>query len=183
MERKLWRIFLLLPILTSLVACVSETVMTVEVTRIVKETVIVYQTQDVIMTPTPKPPYTPALRACQPDNCEPYFAGAEVIRQYFTFIDQGLYEEAYGLLSQSEQDRQSFEDYIIGAESYYQVVKTITIEPYYASDPDTEIQYYVQYYHESDRPIDRNIHYSFITVIKEDGIWKLDAFANMTKRY
>ena len=79
MNKKRWLILLLVPLTTGLVGCVQEVVRTVEVTRVVQETVIVPRVREVVVTATPKPPYTPALRACQPDNCEPYFAGAETL--------------------------------------------------------------------------------------------------------
>jgi len=181
MKKKRWEILIMIPIIASLVGCVSETVRTVEVTQVVQETVIVPRVREVVITATPRLPYTPALRACQPDNCVPYFAGAEVIRQYYTFIDQGLYEDAYNLLSQARQDRQSLEDCIIGYEIFFKTVKVITLEPYYSFDPNSEIQYYVQYYHESEKAWEKNIDYSFITTIIEGGAWKIDAFDNLTK--
>ncbi|MDY6846337.1 MAG: hypothetical protein SVP52_04290, partial [Chloroflexota bacterium] len=63
----------------------------------------------------------------------------------------------------------------------FKTVKVITLEPYYSFDPNSEIQYYVQYYHESEKAWEKNIDYSFITTIIEGGAWKIDAFDNLTK--
>jgi hypothetical protein len=183
MNKKRWLILLLVPLTTGLVGCVQEVVRTVEVTRVVQETVIVPRVREVVVTATPKPPYTPALRACQPDNCEPYFAGAETIRQYFAFIDQGLFEEAYNLFSQSKQDRKSLEDYIIGCEIYFRTVKVITIEPYSSPDPETEILYYVQYYNESKNEWESGVNYMLVRTIMEDSSWKINEFSKMTSKF
>lgn len=104
-----------------LLSACSPTVQTVEVTRIVPQTVVVTQLVRVPITTTPVPTDTPVSATSTPvptEIPEPTHVidlskqdGSIVIVQYYTLLDLHLYAQAYDLFSSSNQWRRSNDKY------------------------------------------------------------------------
>jgi hypothetical protein len=122
-------LFLLLALVFS--ACNSNSSVTVTATQAIPQTAT--------STAPPRPATatwylktaTPVLPTPPPDDIG-YFDGVIIITQYYTFLDHGLYEEAYQLLSSSARDRLgSLEDYVAYQKSWFKELKIISIVPQY----------------------------------------------------
>ena len=201
MESKPHKLFLALLLVCVLVACSSETIQTmevtrsvlqtVEVTRIVPQTVIATQIIPIIATTTPEP-LTPAVQTSQPSTDTLLIDGGIVIVQYYTLLDQGLFEEAYQLLSSSAQSPQSVEDFVAGAKMAFKTVNVITVQPYneWASrrgyppseDPDGQKRFYVEIVAEGESGMSGSVpngvvQHLWLGVVQENSEWKIDSFS------
>ena len=161
---------------------------TIEVTRVITQTGIVPQAN---VTSTGKEMIS-ATTEPQPIHDKGYYDGIVVITQYYTFLGHGLYEEAYHLLSSSEQSHHNLEDYIANADSFFQRVEIITVEPYTAwseqhggpAKPDTkEMKRFaveIRAWGEgkmSGSAVSGDLQLLFLTLVLEDGKWKINSFA------
>jgi len=170
---------------------------TAEVTRVVTQTVIVThaveETTSITQESTINTEVTPQM-----DIDPAYFDGIIVITQYYMFLGHGLYEEAYRLLSSSAQKHsKDVDDYIKGARSSFKSVEIITIQPYYlwanerdsqaSPETDNERRFYVQIIAEgegnmSGSVLNGTLQTIFLSLIQENGEWKIDTFATIAKK-
>lgn len=154
MRKTLW----LMASLFLLTACTTNTPTVVEPT-------LVTPTQTLQVTKTPFPTFTTTPKVETPtltpisselvDMDPAYFDGIVVITQYLTYLDLGLYKEAYELLHPGGANLQSEEDFMLGAEKAYQSVEIKTIQPYFiwaenhgllaSSDTENQKQFYVEF--------------------------------------
>jgi len=161
---------------------------TIEVTRVIPQTVIATQAN---VTSTEKEVISATIES-QPTHDKGYYDGIVVITQYYTFLGHGLYEEAYYLLSSSAQSHHNLEDYIANAEGFFQRVEIITVEPYTVwseqhggpARPDTkEMKRFaveIRAWGEgkmSGSAVSGDLQLLFLTLVLEDGKWKIDSFA------
>jgi hypothetical protein len=176
--------FLLLVIILS-VACTSTTIQTLEVTRLVPQTILV---TDII---TPIPPISTS-KTLEPEN-EVYFEGIIVIVEYYKLLDQSRYEEAYQLLgAQAKTHSPNLEDYVASSRIAFKDVKIVTIQPYdeWASqqgyqpslDPKMREVFFVQIIAKgigvnSGSAISGEVQTLFITVTQEEGQWRIASFS------
>lgn len=165
-------------------ACSNEIVQTVEVTRIIPQTVVV--------TATPEPAAITA-EIQYPDDNSAYFDGILTITQYYKLLDQGKYREAYQLLSKSaRQHVPDLDEYIESKTLAFKSVKIVTIQPFdeYVKqqggenwqDFENNNEFYVQLIAFGEGPmsgaaISGEIQTLFITVVQEDGVWKIDSWS------
>ena len=182
-------------------AC-SPTVQTVEVTRIVPQTVVVTQLVQVPITMTPVPSGTPAPPIDIPVPTEtPESAraidlsrqdGSIVIVQYFTLLDLHLYEQAYNLFSYTKQLHSPKEKFLEGEKEFSKVVKVLKVIRYNdwikqmgRRDPKvSDNWYYVQIYAEGEHEfagaypngIQPDL---FVRVTLENGEWKIEEFSTV----
>ena len=160
---------------------------TVEVTKIIPQTVIVTQIVQrtaVVISKTP----APVNIRTEPDQNTAYYDGVIVIAQYYTLLDQRLYEQAYQLLSTSRPKATSLEEFVRGHEmviiySY----KLISAQPYYewvekqgftpTPDSETNKRFYIRVYAEGEGgmagSVTNGVHTYFATLVWENGEWKL----------
>jgi len=106
---------------------------TIEVTRLVPLKTATHLPE--IPASIPKPSVSSVSVILQVDTktvqLDPaYFDGFVVLAQYYTLLDHGLYEEAYRLLSSSQQKRHSLGDYTDFYLHDLNGVKIIGIQPY-----------------------------------------------------
>ena len=122
-----------------------------------------------------------------------YFEGMIVIAQYYELLDQARYQEAYRLLGPTaRQHSPTVEDYVASAARAFTNVKILVIMPYdewvrqQGHEPSNNSEFknlfYVQIMAEgeggmSGSAVSGEIQTLFITVISEDGAWKIDSFA------
>ena len=185
-----------------LTACTSGAVQTVEVTRLVPQTIevtrIAPQTimaTEAIITLAQTNPATPLSQHIVEIR---YYDGIIVISQYYTFLGNGLYEEAYQLLSSSAQSPQSLEEYIVNKGRAFQTVVIVAIVPYYVAveqqggltQPDTQdrIRFAVQIRAWGEGGMSGSIPNGelqelFLELILEDGSWKINSFATAPMPY
>ncbi len=177
--------FLLLLVIIAIAACSGNTTQTVEVTRLVLQTVQV----TVVTTPVP------SVSTSQISNSENavYFEGIIVIAEYYKLLDQALYEDAYQLLGVSaKQHSPKLEDYIASSTRAYKSVKIVDIQPYDEwirqqgheplLDPELKNVFYVQIIAEgegvmSGAAVSGEVQTLFITVVHEDSNWRIDSFS------
>lgn len=173
---------------------------TVEVTRIVPQTVEITKIipQTVIATPIVEGMTTSTLEPTRisvtpQDDINPdYFDGIIVITQYYTFLGNGLYEQAYQLLSASAQSPRSLDDYKEMASHAFKVVEIDSILPYYIAveqqggqatpDPSNIKRFAVQIRSWGDGNASGSqpngaLQDLFLGLVLEDGRWKIDSFA------
>lgn len=121
-----------------------------------------------------------------------YFDGLITITKYFTFLDLGLFEEAYNLLSASNQARRDKDEWLELAPSFFITVRIIKIEPIFYftrqhsyNTPTQETgeirSYYVEIIPEgeggmSGSALNGVVLSQFITLIQENSKWKIDGF-------
>ncbi len=120
-----------------------------------------------------------------------YYEGIIVITQYYTYLDVGLYEQAYRLLSVSAQGHSRLEEYVELASHIYAVVEIHSILPYYIAieqqggktepDPINNRRFAVQIRswgegNESGPQPNGVLQDLFLGLILEDGKWKIDSF-------
>lgn len=180
-----------------LTSCSSGTVQNVEVTRLIPQTVevtrIIAQTAMMIPTTqetvesTPKPAKETSTGVqAEPDAS--YYLGIVVIAKYYALVEQGLYEEAYKLLSPNRPHAESLEEYVVNRNMFkLKKAKIITIRPSYESeyqlryrttpDPLNKRMYYMEIDEEGENGMAganmNGIHDYFVTVLLEHGEWKL----------
>lgn len=182
-------------------AC-SPTVQTVEVTRIVPQTVVVTQLVQVHITVTPLPSDTPTPPTRTPISTstpEPTHGidlskqdGRIVIVQYYTFLDLHLYEQAYDLFSYTRKLDSPKDKYLEGEKEFSKVVKILQLYRYNdylkQNGRDTpkvsDNWYLVQLYAEGEHEfagayLNGTQPGIFIRVTLEDGIWKIDEFSSL----
>ena len=178
-------LFFALLALIALAACSITATHTVEVTRLVPQTVLV----TVVTTPVP------SVSVSQTSDSENtvYFEGMIVIAEYYKLLDQALYEHAYQLLGASaKQHSPNLEDYVASSTRAYKSVKIVGIQPYdewikqqgHEPSPDPELKntFYVQIIAEgegvmSGSAVSGEVQTLFITVVQEDGQWRIDSFS------
>lgn len=198
MKKQHYRLGLCLLAIFILSACSEQSIQTVEVTRLVPQTVIATRgaPQTVVVTPTRQLTRTstlpPTLTPTVENQPTRYYDGVIVITQYYTFLGNGLYEEAYHLLSSSAQKPHSLEDYIVTKSINFHTVQIITIQPFdewrrqqdahFTPDPPTRPRFFVQIIATgeggmSGSAINGTVQDLFLTVIQENGEWKIDDFA------
>jgi hypothetical protein len=129
MRKKAYKISIFILLLLIASACSSGNNQVAEVTKVVPQTVIVTQiieaTEVSIRKPTVEASDTSKI------GIDPaYFDGIVVIAQYYTFLDHGLYEDAYQLLSSEAQRPHSLEEYVDGAEMFFRTVEINGIQPF-----------------------------------------------------
>jgi hypothetical protein len=163
---------------------------TVEITRIVPQIVIATPIVEESTDSTLEPLIISATPRTDinPDN----FDGIIVITQYYTFLGNGLYEQAYRLLSASAQDARSLEDYIEMASHAFKAVEIDSILPYYIAveqqggqitpDPSNKKRFAVQIRswgegNASGSQLNGVLQDLFLGLVLEDGKWKIDSFA------
>lgn len=125
---------------------------------------------------------TPVLPTPPPDDIG-YYEGIIAITQYYTFLGHGLYEEAYHLLSSSARERMgSLEDYIGYEKSWFKELKIISIVPqFHRTNSMNRRRFVVSIVvwgeRESSENNDIGDDYTlYVTLIKEDDVWKIEAF-------
>lgn len=160
---------------------------TVEVTRIIPQTVIVTQHSQRTATIVPKTPVPVEIRT-EPDQNTAYYDGIIVLAQYYTLLDQKLYEQAYQLLSPSKPNAISLEEYMTSNEMFtIYSYKLISAQPYYEwaeelgskSSPDSETKkrFYIRLYVEGEEGWagfgTKGVHTFFVTLVWENSAWKI----------
>lgn len=137
---------------------------------------------------------TPVAATITPESEDAvYFEGMIVIAQYYKLLDQAQYQEAYQLLgSTARQHAPDVEDYVASAARAFKNVKILVIEPYDewvrqqghapSNDPELKNIFYVQIVAEGEGKMSGSaasgeVQTLFITVVSEDGEWKIDSFA------
>ncbi len=190
MRKTLW----LMASLFLLTACTTNTPTVVEPT-------LVTPTQTLQVTKTPFPTFTTTPKVETPtltpisselvDMDPAYFDGIVVITQYYTFLDEGLFEEAYTLLSSEQQKRQSLEEYTKMKAMAFKTVKILKIQPYYyfaqhqgwkaAQETGDERQFYIQIIAEGEGGMSGSylngvVQSLFLSLIQEKSSWKINGF-------
>lgn len=160
---------------------------TVEVTKIVPQTVIVTQLVQSTATIKLKTPIPVEIRT-EPDQNTAYYDGVIVLAQYYTLLDQKLYEQAYQLLSPSKPNAKSLEEFISGHEMVkISTFELISAQPYYewakeqgskpSPDSETKKRFYIRVYAEGEGgmagSITNGVHTFFATLVWENGEWKI----------
>jgi hypothetical protein len=100
---------------------------TVDVTRFVQQPTIASESEatTTVTEPAGAPLPVTVQAGSSSFQLDPeYFKGLVILTEYYTLLDHGLYEESYQLLSSSQQQRYSFEDY---ASFYEHDLKSIKI--------------------------------------------------------
>lgn len=170
---------------------------TVEVTKSISQTVVVTRAVPPIITATKidqlvvaTPTTTPTKLALQPNQDTAYYDGIIVISRFCTLFGQGLYEQAYDLLTLSSSGTVSLEEYIknskilkihtyklISAQPYHEWVKKQG--RYYSGDSWDKKWFYVSIYAEGEGgagAVPNGVHEYFALVVWEKGEWKLAGF-------
>jgi len=121
-----------------------------------------------------------------------YYDGIIVITQYYTFLGHGLHEEAYWLLSVPEQNYHNLDEYVEDTRLAFKTVEIISIQPYFAAvkeqggqitpDPSNKKRFVVQIRawgegNMSGSVMNGTLQTLFLTLVLEDGRWKIDSFA------
>lgn len=188
-------VILLLTFLLTACGNGSGAIQTVEVTRLVPQTIEVTRIvrQTAITTPVTEAAILSTAES-QPVQDSGYYDGIIVITQYYTFLGHGLYEEAYQLLGPSATSHSpSLEDYVNMAKMSFRTVEIVAIQPLYewkkqqvdpsiTPDPQNEKRFFVQIRawgegEMSGSVVSGTLQTLFVTVIQENGEWKIDSFA------
>lgn len=177
--------------------CVQQTVevtrmvpQTVEITRIVQQTVL---TTPIVEQSTYSTVELPMVSTTPRTDINPdYFNGIIVITQFYTFLGNGLYEQAYRLLSASAQNARGLEDYKKMASHAFKAVEIDSILPYYIAveqqggqatpDPSNKKRFAVQIKswgegNASGSQPNGTLQDLFLGLVLENGKWKIDSFA------
>lgn len=160
---------------------------TVEVTKIVNQTVIVTEFVERTSVPPQRTPIAFEIRA-EPDQETAYYEGIIVLAEYYTLLDQGLFEQAYLLLSQSRPNAKSLEEYLADRElvNIY-AYRLISAQPYYewsekqggkaSPDPKNRKRFYIRVFAEGEGgmagSVTNGIHTFFAKLVWENGEWKI----------
>jgi hypothetical protein len=163
---------------------------TVEITRIVPKTVLATQ---IVADMTNSTLEIPNISATHRTSINPdYFDGVIVITQYYTFLGNGLYEQAYQLLSASVHEVRSLDDYIEMASHVFKAVEIDSILPYNIAveqqgghvtpDPSNKERFAVQIRswgegNTSGSQPNGVVQDLFLGLVLEDGKWKIETFA------
>lgn len=125
---------------------------------------------------------TPILPTPPPDDIG-YFDGVIVITQYYTFLDHGLYEEAYQLLSSSARTRiGNLEDYMEYEKSWFSKLEIISIYPQYLKTNSMDRRRFIVTFISwgegrlSGAGISGKEQTLYLTLVRESGKWKIDSF-------
>ncbi len=160
---------------------------TIEVTKIIPQTVVVTQIVQRTVAEIPKTPAPVEIKS-EPDQNTAYYDGVIVLAQYYTLLDQRLYEQAYQLLSTSRPNAKSLKEYVAGNEMFIiYTYKLISAQPYYEwaeelgvnSSPDSENKkrFYIRVYAEGEEGWagfgTNGVHTFFVTLVWENGNWKI----------
>lgn len=105
-----------------LIGCNSNQVKQVEVTRIVRETVVVTEAAPPV-TQTPEPVDESIFSV---ENNEIRI----LVTEYYVLLDYGLYEEAFNLLDPSFQEKYSLEQFTEGQSAFYDEIELVRVEAY-----------------------------------------------------
>ena len=175
-----------------LTGCNSSRVKQVEVTRIVRETVVVTEaaptaTIATIQTPTQTP--TPTL---EPLDDSIFSVENNEIRilvtEYYVLIDHGLHEEAFNLLHPSFQENRNLEEYVEGSSVIYDQVKLLRLEAYdefieraglEKFVPPEGINYvhvYLMAFHKGAKPDEGVFQQLFVQLKQTDNGWRISNF-------
>jgi hypothetical protein len=196
MQKK--KIIIYLLIIPILVACSSNAVQTVEVTRLVPQAMEVTR---IIPQPiatsgsgtlvTDSPSITIQTDSISVPLDPSYFDGLIVLTQFYTLLDHGLFEEAVSLFSLSKQNINGVEADIAYYESSTESVKIRFIIPYdywlakQGIEPPpsrkNEIRYVIgktviykgAAWNDNGTPVPHN-ETRFISLVLENGQWKID---------
>lgn len=160
---------------------------TVEVTKIILQTVVVTQIVQRTAAVIPKTPVSVEIRT-EPDQNTAYYDGVIVLAQYYTLLDQRLYEQAFQLLSTSRPNAKSLKEFISGHEMVnIYTYKLISAQPYYewakkqgltpSPDSETNKRFYIRVYAEGEGgmagSVTSGVHTYFATLVWENGEWKI----------
>lgn len=208
-------LFVLIPLMILVVTACDRAIQTVEVTKVILQTVIATQyhtattssplrtvTIPVVSTEldqatplqttaiTPLRTATPVVITTKPDQGTAYYDGIIVLAQYYTLFGQGLYKEAYQLLSSSKTQALSSEDFIKNSEMLRIIsARLITAQPYnewaknqgFKSPQDSDLmkRFYIRVYAEGEGgmagSVPNGIHTYFATLVWENGEWKISS--------
>jgi len=121
-----------------------------------------------------------------------YFDGTIVITQYYTFLENGLYEQAYDLLSSFANSSSTKEEYIRMAALSFKSVQIVSVLPYFIAveqqggkvkpDPENKIRFAVQIRawgegNMSGSRMNGELQDLFLELVNENGGWRIDSFA------
>ena len=138
------------------------------------------------------PPVSGATTAPQIPLDTAYEDGIIVITQYYTFLGNGLHEQAYSLLSASRQNFRSFDQYVKNTRIAFKTVEIISIQPYYmfvsqqggqfTPDHSDGKQFVVKIRAWGEGNMSGSVSNGvlqilFLDLVQEDGKWKIDSFA------
>lgn len=164
----------------------------VEVTRIVSQAATA--TQEIQGTATANPaPKSSVTPKSQNYLDRGYYDGIVVITQYYTFLGHNLHEEAYQLLgSSAKQHAPNLDDYVYMARLSFKTVEIITVEPCTVwleshgspprrdSDDKKCFTVEIKAWGEgrmSGSAVSGEPQLLFLTLVLENGEWKIDSFA------
>jgi hypothetical protein len=125
---------------------------------------------------------SPILPTPPPDDIG-YYEGIIVITQYYTFLDHGLYKEAYQLLSLTARQRLgTLDEYIEYEKSWFTKLEIISIIPQHSKRATMNNRRFcvsVEFWDE--HVVDEEMMSSerftlYLTLVREDGEWKIDSF-------
>jgi Domain of unknown function (DUF4829) len=190
MKRNLSGILACLLVFAIITACSTPTPSTVEVTRVIPQTVLASQIvkETVVTTLVPAKVVT-----SQPQSeIDPkYFEGIILITQYYTFLGNGLYEKAYDCYSESLKPRTK-EEFVQMAGLSFKSVEIVSVIPYFIAvkeqggrpkqDSENIARFAVQIRawgegNMSGSIPNGNLQYLFLELVKENENWKINAFS------
>ncbi len=173
-------LFLLLALVFS--ACNSNSSQTVQAIQVTPHTATIAVTSRQAAATWYLKTATPILPTPPPDDIG-YFDGIIVITQYYTFLDHGLYEEAYQLLSSSAQMRiGNVEDYIEYEKSWFKELEIISIVPQYLRIDSMDKRRFIVTFISwgegrlSGAGISGKEQTLYLTLVRENGQWRIDSF-------
>lgn len=184
-------------------ACVSRSPKPVFSTALASQTVEVSITDSnqVISTEQNRSTNSPTLKTITPTKLAMlpyqdlgYYDGIVIITQYYTLLGHGSYEEAYQLLSAfARQHSPDFDEYEQNGKQWFKKVQIITIRPLYIdverqggryspTDTPDEKRFFVQIIawgegRMSGSVMSGDLQTLFITLVQENGEWKIKSFA------
>jgi hypothetical protein len=191
MKQNLTGILACLLVLTIIAACSTPTPSTVEVTRVIPQTVLASQMAKEIVVTALKPAKAVTSQP-QPDIDPKYFEGIVLITQYYTFLGNGLYEQAYDCYSAAFRSPRTKEEFIQIAAPNFKSVEIISIIPYYIyikeqggrvrQDSENIARFHVQIRAWGEGNMSGSITNGELQdlnleLVKENEGWKINAFA------
>ena len=120
----------------------------------------------------------------------PYGEPSSIIREYYSLLEYGSYEQAYNLLSPLMQHNKNFVDYLEGAKSAFKTVQIKSIQPYSVwakeqgyKNPETsslDHRFVVTLIAVGNSPMSGSVPSGqlqtlFISVLGVDGVWKINS--------
>jgi len=121
-----------------------------------------------------------------------YYDGIIAITTYYTFLGHGLPEEAYWLLSTNNRNLRTLEDFVTTSKMWFKTVEIISIVPFHEDvrsqggistpDPPDHRRFTVKIRawgegKMSGSMMSGDLQHLFITLVLEDGKWKIDQFS------